>query len=369
MKPVAGQCGQALIEFAIVLFVALVVIAGGIELGAASLNSYVLRQATDAGAQSWVGRYCARGGNYYLARSDGRCVSDVAMQLCALPGDADPYYLVSENPDCGNPVTGHVFDTSVVNDPATAGAVRPSCTPPVAGGECTEPDDGLPDFDPQNPTWYPYTHRAIDISGCVSATGSINYSNCVNRIFEGFGAYPGLPAANRALYSLYQLRCYDGSDGEVACITAAAGGSAVTWLLRLPGRFDPATDDLTLANVCFDDGCSVPVADTHQLDAITPTWPVFALEDAGAVRFRIRYRHQFYAIMGGGFYNDGSSVPLDAAVVAELDLGIQNRGGLGAEVTTAGDAPSYFRVPWKTFAACGEVSNAGLSGRERAIAC
>lgn len=371
MKRAMRQGGQALIEFAIVMLVVLVVIAGGIELGSASLNSYALRQAADAGAQSWAGRYCTRGGAVYLTQRDGNCPDDPAFRICALPRDDDPYYLVSENPDCSAPTVARTFDSTAVLDPKLVpGVVRPSCMPAVPGGECLDPDDGLPDLDPSAPTWYPYTHRAIDITGCVNpATGAINFARCVNRIFEGYAGAPGLPPLNRALYSLYEPRCYDVAEQEVRCRGSDDGGTVDRWLLRLPGRFNPSDDGLTLANVCFDQGCATPIANTHQLNDADPVWQVFEMIDASRVQFRIRYRHQFYALLGTGYFNDGSDVPLAPAVTDQLDLGVGGLGGLGAEVTVAGDGPSYFRVPWRTFAACAFVSNPDRSGSERAASC
>lgn len=385
-----AQRGQALIEFGILMLIALIVLMGGVELGMAMLNSSVLRDAVQEGAHGWGERICTRGSDYYLRERDGSCAQSAALLICpdAALGSAG-YYVPS--PDCATPLaTPYEFGVDKAVDP-TGLAVMANCATTNSAGDCIEPDNGLPTLVLTAPDWLPFNPYPVDVGNCVTAAGALRYDGCVERIFRGFCTraqrlsatppdgctsttpyMPGLPPLNQQLYSLYQLRCYDDAFAERPCADVAV----TRHLLRLPGRLDDASLLTTLANVCFDLQCaSVPVVrGAHQLEA-APNWPVFEF-DPLEMEIRVRYRHQFYSVLGGGLSRD-SSVALDASVLAELDLGPLDadglpQGGPGSEATSIKSAGTgeraYFKMPWKTFRRCFRINGAD-TGSTRVLEC
>ena len=358
------QRGQALIEFAIILTLLVLLLAGGVELGTAAINSNQARQAAEQGGQQWS-EVVGASGLYVVAASS-------------------PYAIGN-----GAPVPAPA--TVGLGDHSPGTFARPACDDLA----CTAPSNGLPGPSaalnpPINPATgaltgdlYLFNPLPIDVTSCV-VNDAVQYTDCVNRIFDGCGpptcpaAVAGLPRLNAALRGLYTLRCLNAADAQVACRSVASGGTAVSWLLRLPGRHDVAGDD-TVRLALLDDTSNV-----------TAEVPIFEIEcaaaggafiDAGGnpcdtqaapgevcwaaagtalacrVRVKVRYRHHFYALLASAFF-DGD--PLPAATAAALDLGEVNAagvpvGGYGAEVTAqelASAAPRYFKVPWRTFQGC-----------------
>lgn len=346
------QRGQAMIEFAIVMFVLLILLAGGVELGIAGINSYKNASAAEEAARTWAEHVGANGVSDYTI-GGGRGLGD------------------------------H-------ND--LSGFSRPR----IVAGSPVGYDPGLPDSDV-----YLFNPKPIDITVCVDNTsGAIDYT-CVNPLFDN------LPPAHNALYSLYQVRCLDVNDFEMEC----GGGNVVTtWLMRLPGKLadpDGPNEAVTLA-VLDSDGNLAPdspwntfqlqcvagaAADFSGCDKNDPStcgcdtraapadicWSSSAPNAPLACRVRVmtRYRHHFYSFITNGF-TDGT--PLPAATVAELDLGVRDAasgdyvGGLGADVTAqevgSGNA-SYFQVFWRTFQGCSSSRSVidGSSLRAPVSAC
>jgi len=381
------QSGQALIEFAIVMFVIVLLAAGGVELALGSYHGVTLRDAVKEGVVAYTEVRCStrdRAGvaAEYRLQADGSCQAVEAFLLAPEQiGDAASEYRLAT--DDTTLIAFQAADHSLA-----ASFAAPSCDDAI----CSAPTNGLPAAagDPQTGYFYYFNPKPIDATQCVPPGGAVpKYRDCVNRIFSGFcerrpgggsGSqpcsspdiyHPGLPPLNQSLYGLYQLRCYDGASNEVECGDA----TVARWLLRLPGRFDPLTDTVSVARTCIhrpEAGLNCEAAD-GRIDAVRDASEsahyLRALgedgEDVDGVRpvfwtdgtsVRVIYRHFFYSFLGSRFYNDGESGRLAEDVYEKLDLGVIDAagvqgGGLGAEVVSTG-ADAYFKVPAKTLSFC-----------------
>ncbi len=371
-----------MIEFAIILTLLVLLLAGGVELGTAAINSNQARQAAEQGGQQWS-EVVGASGLYVTAASS-------------------PYAIGN-----GAPVPAPA--TVGLGDHAPGIFARPACDDLA----CTAPSNGLPGasaalnppIDPStgvlSDDLYLFNPLPIDVTSCV-VNDTVRYADCVNRIFDGCrpptcpAAAGGLPRVNAALRSLYTLRCLNAVNAQVPCRSVATGGTAVTWLLRPPGRHDVGDDD-TVKLALLDDASNVasevPVfelecvaAGSNFADAggnpcdtrAAPgevCWSAAGTALACRVRVKVRYRHQFYALLASAFF-DGD--PLPPATAAALDLGEVNAagvavGGYGAEVTAqelASGSPRYFKVPWRTFQGCWSTRTVrdGASGLRGSIA-
>lgn len=346
--------GQALIEFAILMFVLVLLLAGGVELGAAGLSAYKVRDAADEGARQWA-------------------------RVVTTHGQADGATGVLYVRDSGSPAGAN----HGLGDHADPLAFDPPSADPLGN-----PDPGLPPDadDPATPALdgdiYLFNPRPIDVTNCTDGASGITDQGCVDRILAA------LPPIHTVLYSQYERRCLDAAGDAVLCRGSTGGGTAAQWLLRLPGRFDPAVGTVTLARLDENDLPETPPSwRTLQLQCVPPGTPDFGgcdrsdpeascpcdsraapadvcWESAGGqplacnVRVVARYRQQFYGLLGSALgLTDAALTP---AALAELDLGVVNEagipvGGLGAEVVAQGTRtgnPSYFKVPWRTLQGC-----------------
>lgn len=394
--PTAGrraQGGQALIEFAIVLLVLMALIVGGIELGTAALASRGLRDGVQTAGDDWAQTIQ----RFALSEAGSSPMRPVLHELCAAsaavtagsaPGseacDAAQAYPVSGTAA----VPGHCG----LGDHDPDAFAMPSCD----DAACTTPDAGLPSHQAGNPDHpdrcdpllhdpahdslrldadqYLFNPKPLDVSAC--APDGVLQAACVDRLFSA------LPPLHRAVRNLYQLRCTDAALDEVICNAAAA-----RWLLRLPGRLDPGSEQVTLAQVAEGGAAGLrsaglPLATFH-LQCVAAGEGFAACADpedcacdrrsaaasicwsqgtsrpyplACDVRVVMRYRHSFFSAFPTGRFDERAVV--DPALLAQLDLGIGGAGGLGAEVVSQGAGtgnPSYFKVPWKTFRGCSET--------------
>lgn len=391
------QGGQALIEFAIVMFVIVLLVAGGVEMAIGSANGFKVQSAPRAAIESASGFECSPGGsNFYLRFPDWVCRSE-------------PDNLLDKTTPCDDPSEYRLASTmsclsATLMAPRPAGTARDNSAfdfPQCDSLLCENPSNGLP-ADAVSTTdrvFYLFNPLPIDVTNCVPAGASApKYRGCVSRIFDGVQKnppetdVPGLPPLNRELYSLYELHCYDDSSPrrEVAC-----NADARQWLLRLPGKYDPESREMTVASVCVDRpavGLSCPDAVSQPREAFESQHFLQSVPDdlslAGmpGVRYAIdyfqdgstppvlavRYRHLFYSWLGSRFNNDGEDGQLAADVLQELDLGLINAdgvpvGGFGSEVTVQ-SGPAYFKVPWRTLSSGCRVETASDGGL-RVVSC
>lgn len=282
--------GQALIEFAIIAMLLILLVAGGVELFNAAVGGQRVRAAAEAAAEQWRA----------VVGAHGRAV----LGLPAASG-ADiglPYGLAAA---ASSGAAEHGLGD---HDFLAFGA--PGCEE-VVDGFCVAPAHGLPEpaDRPDTPELegdvYLFNPVPIDVTACVPEGRRVPaHEACVRRIFEGCAAasspgaqgclddHPGLPPLNRALFGLYQLHCIDENGSfnpddarrPIACPEkAGAATEHVRWVLRLPGKhfLKPAdvaeAEEVALAagleaNPCPEESTCLTVVDT----TAEPVLAVFA---------------------------------------------------------------------------------------------
>jgi hypothetical protein len=355
MKHRAGRRragGQAMVEYAILLLVLVMLIAGGIEIALAAFGSQRASSSAQAGVEQWVyavggaGRYGTYGADYYVTDSP----------------------LEAGGVDVG------------LGDHA-GGFARPYCD-----ADPSTYDDGLPaDSTTQGGTaFYVFNPRPIDITACTGQDGvdttRTRQSVLVDR----------LPPLNRALYTLYQTRCADAGGAEIDCSDTA---NVTQTYLRLPGRLDPVTDTVRLGFLDSDPNSAtfqMPTnapdgSPTFELECAAPGTQAFGDCDSGDapgdicwsidsgdpvacdLRIRVRYRYVFNALLQFPFvwWND----PLPPEALAVLDTGPGGaQGVLGGEVGRGG-----VRLFQRTFQGCWETvtaaPSAGMQGNRTIRSC
>ena len=354
-----GQRGQAMVEFAIISLVLILLIAGGIELALAAFSGQRASDAAKAAVEDWV----------YATGNAG--VYDETYEVDWKIVDS-PH--VASAPQAGLGDHSQAFG-------------RPACDPEDAALYF----DGLPADAVSNPdvgtAVYLFNPRPIDLTNCVGQDG-----NDPNRTRRAV-LIEKLPALNRALYSSYQKRCGDADGNEVTCSDPAA----VTTYLRLPGRLDPVTDTVGVGVLDSD-----PDSPGFQFPLDAEPRPTFAIEcapggtadfgvcdsmdsdpdmedvcwsDRGStnpnplaceVRVRVRYRYVFNAFLQFPFmvWQD----PLPPEALDQLDRGPGNAGTVGSEV-----ARGDIRRLQRTFLGCWETvttgPTAGMQGSRNIRSC
>lgn len=234
--------GQALIEFAIMAMLLLLLLAGGVELFNAAVGGQRVKAAAEAGAEQWRAVIGAHGRADLALAGASSTVLTVPYALAgSVAGTASVYGLGDHD--------FAVFDT-------------PACLA-VVDNHCTELAHGLPEpaDRPGTPALegdvYLFNPVPVDVTACVpEGRHAPVYEGCVQRVFEGCAAasapgvagcvddYPGLPALNQALYGLYQLHCIDeggfnpaDAPRQMSCPQKQSPATdAVRWVLRLPGK-------------------------------------------------------------------------------------------------------------------------------------
>ena len=363
MKHRAGRRragGQAMVEYAILLLVLVMLIAGGIEIALAAFGSQRASSSAQAGVEQWV--HAVGGAGVYAA-----------------------------DPTVG--ATFGIYASPVVDPPAPAGLgdhdslaafTRPSCD--SARGEPY--DDGLPDDSVSRPTpgesIYLFNPKPIDITACTGQDASETTRTRQSMLIDT------LPPLNRALYTLYQTRCADANGAEIDCTDTA---NVTQTYLRLPGRLDAdndvvrlglldsdpnsATFQMPTAEVStFDMECAAAGTQAFQrcgdlVDATSTALDAFCFEGGQAVacdvRIRVRYRYVFNSLLQFPFvwWND----PLPPEALAVLDNGPGGaQGVLGGEVGRGG-----VRLFQRTFQGCWETvtaaPSAGMQGNRTIRSC
>ncbi len=233
------QRGQAMVEFAIIALLLILLIAGGVELSIAAFNSNRTSEGAKAGANQWVS-----------SLGSGDTSAECILLSSDNPATTD---CTNYNPEVDNNLYGLALDTlgahvGLGDHDNLNNFDRPACN---EDGSYTDglPDDGLV---------YLYNPLPIDITFCSGSdafetdAGKLRARRSV--LIDGHSAtvrqtYPGdpndlfngLPAMNRALYSQYQQVCTT-PDGIVSCSDGDflnnAGTGDYRRLLKLPGWLD-----------------------------------------------------------------------------------------------------------------------------------
>ena len=203
--PHAFQRGQAMVEYAIILIVMTLLVAGGLELAIAAYNGHVTGEAAKAAATQWADILKS-------ARMDGSGKYVLGDGTSASPGLGDH------------------------SDPGAFS--RPSCN---ADGSY---DNGLPDTN-----FYLFNPLPIDVTECqgdddngTPADTSDDKSRLLALIY-GSDGYAGLPKLNQSIYSQYEASCLDetgGTEAFIPCSDFNQANPSHRRLLRLPGWLDPS---------------------------------------------------------------------------------------------------------------------------------
>ncbi|MCW5619681.1 MAG: pilus assembly protein [Burkholderiales bacterium] len=355
----ARMRGQAMVEFAIISLVLILLIAGGIELALAAFAGQRSSNAAEAAIGDWV-YATGNAGSYGVYGADWEIVDS-------------PY--VDEDLEPTRPLPG-------LGDHAQA-FDRPACDPDDASTYY----DGLPidSVSEAGNAVYLFNPRPIDLTDCVGMDGEDPSRSRSAALIDK------LPALNRALYSSYQRRCGDADGNEVTCGNPAA----VTQYLRLPGKLDPFTDTVGVGVLDSD-----PDSPGFQMPLDPLPRPTFEIEcaeggttafeecdsqdlpgnlcwrdDGGGVstplacevRVRVRYRYVFHAFLQFPFVYWTDPLPPEA--LDQLDLGPGGQGGVtGSEV-----ARGNVRRMQRTFLGCWETvttaPTAGMQGKRTMRAC
>jgi hypothetical protein len=352
--------GQAMVEYAILLLLLLMLVAGGIEISLAAFGSQRASSAAQAGVEQWVyavggaGTYTASGATFAIDRSP------IDLNLDGIANDAV---------GLGSHDTVDAF-------------ARPSCD----SARGNPYDDGLPDDSTTQGgnAFYLFNPKPVDITACTGQDATQPTRTRQAMLIEA------LPPLNRALYTLYQTRCADAGNADIDCADTT---NVAQTFLRLPGRLDGTTDTVILGLLDSD-----PYSPTFQMPSVQ--LPTFELEcaiagsqgfgacdsaDAPAdlcwdietapdsvplacdIRLRVRYRYVFNSLLQFPFVWWNSPLPPEA--LALLDTGPGGSPGvLGGEVGRGG-----VRLFQRTFQGCWETvtaaPSAGMQGNRTLRNC
>lgn len=192
--------GQALIEFAIILILVVLVVAGGAELAITAYGSSKVSDAAKAGTTEW-----------------GQMISHAKAATTPTP-----------QPDVG------------LGDHAVGNFSSPSCV--ALNGDSADYDDGIPPgrylLDKKNQDNYAnplfpnarliylFNPMPIDHESCFGTDPNRDNRSRISILVNGYGLMylsdntpnplyvPGLPKVNQAMYSMYQQVCLNGDSLE-----------------------------------------------------------------------------------------------------------------------------------------------------------
>lgn len=231
----ARQRGQAMVEFAIIALLLILLIAGGVELGIAAFNSNRTAEGAKAATNEWM-QHISR----EISRENVECI-----QISIDPDNPVPY-----KDDC-NPPDEDYFKSFKLTSGRGLGDhydlsafARPACN---TDGSY---NDGLPN---DTDFFFLYNPLPIDITDC-SGNDSLETSRSrVSVLLTGHSAafendpeyYPGLPKIHQAIYSQYETVCLS-PDGYISCSSDEyldnIGLPGYSKLLKLPGWLDLEDD-------------------------------------------------------------------------------------------------------------------------------
>lgn len=368
----AYQRGQALVEFAIIALLLILLIAGGVELGIAAFNSNRTAEGTKAAANQWM-QHLGSGAVYQELGSSGV----YGFELTSGRGLGDHYDL--------------------------SAFARPACN---TDGSY---NDGLPN----DTDVFLYNPLPIDITDCsgndsletsrsrvsVLLTGHSNQTKTNEETQDSPLLHDGLPAIHQAIYSQYERVCVDITQNNyLDCGNFNASNPDHRILLKLPGvladgeatNIGPANPEAMsrLAKIQHD-----TVSGTFVLDEADPgngiaLYPTFDIQCAPAksddfgecdtanpqgagicwsedipslplgcnVRVFTRYRHTFETFIGMTMAEDNEPemTPVASDLGGLFDYDDGNPGTLGSGLQL-GHAPK----PYRDFLGCYHTAAVG----------
>jgi hypothetical protein len=241
-----GMRGQALIEFAIILILVVLVVAGGAELAITAYGSSKVSDAAKAGATEW-----------------GQLISHAK----------DPNATFTPSPPTPLANTSTQIDVGLGNH-AIANFVLPSCGDDGSG--VFTYDDGMPDdrylVDKQNrdnyvvlnavappnntKSIYLFNPLAIDHESCIGTDPNRDGRSRISILINGYGFMyndnntpddfsddtlnplyvPGLPKLNQAMYSMYQQVCLNDGGNPLNDDSLEKCSDTTERLLFPPGK-------------------------------------------------------------------------------------------------------------------------------------
>lgn len=328
-----------MVEYAILLVVLVLLVAGGLELAIAAYNGHAAREAARAGAEQWLETLAA-----------ATCSGGV----CTLAGGG-----LGDHPDSSD---------DFGDDNAELNFRRPSCP------SATDYDDGLPDGSVAaaergttqgGDKIYLYNPLPLDISGCSGTDADYPHRSRVSVLVSGKPddpntpadeSFAGLPQLNQAIYAHYEKTFIDMSTGSFIPIRDYDPGNPNhARLLSLPGWLD-ATDDYAMSRLvrldaagnvtskpAFAIECAPQGSDAWGLcdSAGAPLgicWDAASIPSTTAlacnVRVQYRYRHVFESLVMMGVGTGYDALTDSNPVVENVDAG--DEGFFASDAAGAG---------------------------------
>lgn len=350
--PHAFQRGQAMVEYAIILIVMTLLVAGGLELALAAYNGHRTVESAKAGASTWAGFI-----SNAVFNPTNNALAPFDKSLGIIVG-------LGEHPS--------------LNNAAIQNFRRPSCV------SATDYDDGLPDgsVDPDEQSItqggnkvYLYNPLPLDITACLGADADYPNRSRVSVLVAGKRDNPGtatvenefagLPKLNQAAYSQYEKAFVDEGAAPSPVFMSIrdynpANPSHVQ-LLRLPGWLDITIPEAMSELVRLDGGvyASVPTfalkcrnsaQDTGWQDCDSASSPSGLCWDNAStpsttplacdVQVQYRYRHIFESLVmmgvGTGYDAVTDESPVDENIDGVIEPLFSNEaapsGVLGSEL-------------------------------------
>ncbi len=211
----AGTSGQALIEFAIILILVVLVVAGGAELAITAYGSSKVSDAAKAGATEW-GQFIshAKDPNATLVPSplNAATQNDVGLGNHAIANFTSPR-CVALNGDSAD------YDDGIPDDPPGRYVVDKE-------NHDNHTNAPTPPSIPTGKLIYLFNPLPIDHESCFGTDPNREGRSRISILINGYGFMydnsgaanplyvPGLPKVNQAMYSMYQQVCLNGDSLE-----------------------------------------------------------------------------------------------------------------------------------------------------------
>ena len=307
------QTGQAMIEYAIILMLMIVLIAGGTELGIATFNSNRTAEGAKTGANYWTETALV-----YNVVYDAGLTGTSGYKINAGIGLGDHTNLDE---------TGTGFDMPFCDD--------------GAGNLSTElPTDG---------DIYLYNPKIIDITDCDQDE--------INALFDA------LPPIHNSIRSLYTEQCVE-SDFSWKALSSCDTAAGDMRIMKLTGII--TTDDTIDINVFDDNNNYVNTLPTFELECEALGTQGFANCDTRAVpndvcwstltgeplacnvRTIVRHRHLFESFV---IFRNYLQDPVAEADLSQFDPGPNGFGAVGSELWRG-----RLRKAQRTFKGCYETN-------------
>ncbi len=330
-----------MIEFAIILIVLVILVAGGIELSIAAYNGHATSEASRAGVSDWISKNVHASGGLVYALGDHDDATQFSMPTCQTG-------------------TSDIYDDGLPADSITRGgsALYLYNPMPIDVTDCQGNDDnGTPG----------------DVSDDLRARASVLVGGRADN------SVIGLPRLNQKLYAQYRKACWDaGSSVWISCKPVADGGdfdasnAQHRILMKLPGRYDLTTPAVPqLGQLTWDETAtqwnSLPDKPVFELTCYQGGGSQVACNDVGfcrsasvntcGIRVKVGYRHVFDTFMPMVDWKR----PVDAVAAHSLDDSWP-AGVVGSELTL-GNA----RKAFKDFIGCYEAEASLVYGNASGV--